>query len=448
MRTILTKALNKWFGNVSTASNIEQAEQLRQQQHVDLIVLDINLPGRLGTEWEEAFNDPSKKSDVIFMTGYADLELAISALKLGAADFILKPFNLDQMLKAVSRCMDRRLSERMNIALAREVQQKHSKQIIGQCEATLQMLQLIQQLAPSKASVLIEGESGTGKELVARELHQFSQRKGPFVAINCGALAPELLESELFGHTAGAFTGANKSREGLFRVASGGTLFLDEIGEMPLTMQTTLLRVLEQRTVRPVGSEKEINVDVRVLAATNRSLEQEVEQGCFRQDLYYRLNVVKIDVPPLRERRDDLSDLVPYFTRQLAAEVGVAEPQWAHQDMLAMQAYSWPGNVRELRNMLERCILLKRTPADLLDDNGDFDTEQAKLTASRQNQDSASCFGYPSHWSLKKVEKSHIQQVVEHHDGNKSAASRDLGVARKTLERKYKDWLNGEDCDE
>lgn len=229
------------------------------------------------------------------MTGYADLEIAISALKLGASDFILKPFNLEQMLQAVQRCMDKRLVERSQYALKRDFERRVTTEIIGQSQPTQNLKQLISQFAPSRASVLIEGESGVGKELVARGIHTSSNRNGPFVPVNCGAIAPELLESELFGHTSGAFTGAKKSREGLFRVANNGTLFLDEIGEMPLNMQTALLRVLEQRSIRPVGGEKEIPVDVRVVAATNRDLKQRVDEGQFRADLYYRLNVLKIE---------------------------------------------------------------------------------------------------------------------------------------------------------
>ncbi|MCW8348514.1 sigma-54 dependent transcriptional regulator [Vibrio sp. ZSDZ65] len=447
MQAVLKKALGKAFGHVETAGSVEEAEALRLQNHYDLIILDINLPGRSGIEWEEAFNDADRKADIIFMTGYADLEVAISALKLGASDFILKPFNLQQMLQAVSRCMDKRSAERVTAALSHDINRRVSKELIGSSIKTTQLKQLISQFAPSKASVLIEGESGTGKELVARGLHDASKRKGPYVAINCGALAPELLESELFGHTAGAFTGAKKSREGLFRVASGGTLFLDEIGEMPLAMQASLLRVLEQRTVRPVGTEREISVDVRIVAATNRNLQQEVEDGKFRQDLFYRLNVLKIEVPALRTRLSDLNELVPYLTRMLAKELGVVEPNWAHEDMYAMQDYDWPGNVRELKNMLERCILLNKPPAHYFRElNGPAVSAAITLSSNDITTLPATSgagelqFGYPDSWSLKDVEKAHIQQVMDSHSGNKSAASRDLGVARKTLERKYKEW--------
>lgn len=448
MQAILKKALSKWFSKVDTAGSIEQAETLRIANHYDLIILDINLPGRSGIEWEEAFNDEERRADVIFMTGYADLETAISALKLGATDFILKPFNLSQMLQSVERCMDKRLNERLQYALHRDVKRHIATEIAGTSDKTRQLKQLISQFAPSRASVLIEGESGTGKELVARGVHEASGRKGPFVPINCGAIAPELLESELFGHTMGAFTGAKKSREGLFRVASGGTLFLDEIGEMPLAMQSALLRVLEQRTIRPVGGEKEVSVDVRVVAATNRNLQEEVKCGRFREDLFYRLNVLKIDVAPLRERKSDLCELVPYFTKMLSIELGISDPKWAHEDIEAMQNYSWPGNIRELKNLIERCILLAKPPAHYWRELAGVQespsisvSEPADTEVSTVSEpENSAGKGYPNTWSLKEVEKSHIQQLVEFHDGNKSAASRDLGVARKTLERKFKEW--------
>lgn len=446
MQTILNKALSKWFAKVDCAGSIEEAESLRLTNHYDLIVLDINLPGRSGIEWEEAFNDQDKKADVIFMTGYADLETAISALKLGASDFILKPFNLDQMLQAVQRCIDKRLEQRHQLALKHEFKRHIKTEIVGGSEKTKQLKQLITQFAPSRASVLVEGESGTGKELVARGVHEASGRSGPFVPINCGAIAPELLESELFGHTAGAFTGAKKSREGLFRVASGGTLFLDEIGEMPLTMQSALLRVLEQRTIRPVGSEKEVTVDVRVVAATNRNLQEEVNKGNFRSDLYYRLNVLKIDVAPLRERKADLIELVPFFTKMLIAELGMPDPKWAHEDIHAMNDYDWPGNIRELKNLIERCILLGKPPAHYWREvNGEHLKPSITMTVSSgaeliEINDGVTSGGYPNTWALKEVERAHIEQLVDFHDGNKSAAARDLGVARKTLERKYKEW--------
>ncbi|WOT05348.1 sigma-54-dependent transcriptional regulator [Shewanella youngdeokensis] len=430
MRSFLKKALTKKFALVEVASSVEEAEQLRSRCHFDLLVVDIRLPGRSGIEWHEALNDQERRSDIIFMTGYADMDVAIKALRAGASDFIMKPFHLEQMMKSVDRCIERRLLKRENLMLRREVSFNQSSTIIGQSDAMTEVKDVIARVAPTNAVVLIEGESGTGKELVARQLHVLSGRQGPFVPVNCGAIAPELLESELFGHSAGAFTGAKGNREGLFSFASGGTIFLDEIGEMPLKMQTALLRVLEQRTIRPVGSEKEINIDVRVLAASNRKLSEEVEIGNFRRDLFYRLNVLDIVIPPLRDRPEDIVELTHHFTCQLAAELGVKEVVWSHEDLLKLQQHEWPGNIRELRNMIERCILLGKPPAE-------YWKTQPKAEVVAES-------GYPLQWALKDVERDHVTRVVDVHGGNKSAAARDLGVSRKTLDRKYKEWFGGE----
>ncbi|WP_036816841.1 sigma-54-dependent transcriptional regulator [Photobacterium sanctipauli] len=463
MRAILKKALSKQFAQVDVAGSIQEAEEIRKRCHFDLLIVDINLPGRSGIEWHEAFDPSTRRSDVIFMTGYADLDTAIQALRAGASDFILKPFNLDQMMQSVNRCIERRLVERQNFALQRDVERSYPVDIIGDAHSTLQMKKLIGQVAPSQAAVLVEGESGTGKELVARALHQLSNRNGPFVPLNCGAIAPDLLESELFGHVSGAFTGAKKGREGLFRVANNGTLFLDEIGEMPLSMQSSLLRALEQKAIRPVGAEREVSVDVRIVAATNRNLKEEVEEGRFRRDLYYRLNVLTIELPSLRERLDDIPALAHHFTQQLAKDLGSKPVNWTHEDIQAMQSYDWPGNIRELRNMMERCLLLGKPPADYwrelsgvplpsssqplpestLVDESDvvmIDDEDKRPCRCHDQESGDETFCYPSDWTLKEVEKAHIMQVVDTHQGNKSAAARQLGVARKTLERKFKDW--------
>ena len=427
MRSFLAKALARRFAQIETAASVEEAEALRCRLHFDLIIADIRLPGRSGIEWHEAIDPATRRSDIIFMTGFGDMETALKALRLGASDFILKPFNLDQMVQAVDRVIERRQMERENLLLRREVSKLFPPTLIGDSAKTCELKTLIARVAPSNAAVLVEGESGTGKELVARALHQLSGRMGAFVPLNCASIAPELLESELFGHVQGAFTGARKGRDGLFRVAHQGTLFLDEIGEMPLAMQASLLRALEQKAIRPVGAERELSVDVRIVAATNRNLKAEVEAGRFREDLFYRLNVVALPVAPLRERIDDIPALVHHFTRQLTAEMGMGALHWTHEDVVAMQAYPWPGNVRELRNLIERCLLLGKPPAEYW--------QSAKPVESARSEE-----GYPLEWALAEVEKAHILQVVASHDGNKSAASRVLGVARKTLERKFKEW--------
>ena len=276
-------------------------------------------------------------------------------------------------------------------------------------------------------TVLIEGESGTGKELAARALHRWSQRTGSFVPINCGAISAELMESELFGHVKGSFTGAQKSREGLFTYADGGTLFLDEIGEMPLPMQVHLLRVLEERTIRPVGSNREIPINVRIVAASNRNLKQAVEEGLFREDLYYRLNVVSVRLPALRERIDDIPALVSHFATTIATDLGVELPEIKGEDLFQLRQYDWPGNIRELKNVIERCLLLNKTPLQCIGTQTFGDNKQS---IAEEIQDER----------LESIVKQHILKILNNENGNKSAAARRLNVSRKTLERKVKLW--------
>jgi DNA-binding NtrC family response regulator len=299
--------------------------------------------------------------------------------------------------------------------------------IVGESAAVRSLCGLIERVAATRATVLVEGETGTGKELVARAVHRQSGRSGPFVAVNCGSIAAELLESELFGHVKGAFTGAHAQREGLFCFAEGGTLFLDEIAEMPLAMQAKLLRVLEDRRVRPVGSDREVPVDARVVAATNRSLRAEVRGGRFREDLFFRLDVMTIRVPSLRERVEDIGLLAEHFSRTLARDLGLAPLPLDHRDVEALKAYPWPGNVRELRNVIERSLLLGRLPLDTL-----------KAEHRRELEDAR-----PLHamdLDLAEVEKRYMLRMLEHVGGNKSEAARRLGVSRKTLERKLRHW--------
>lgn len=427
IRDLLRKILIKKFALVETVSNLIDAEALRCRCHFDLLIVDISLPDKQGLKWHQAFTYQPCRSDIIFIANQLNTELAIQALKVGAADFILKPFDLNVMLVSIDTCIKRRLMAREKLTSSRDVTLGYSNAIIGHSQPMLEVKRFIEKVAPTNAVVLIQGESGTGKELVARQLHQLSGRNGHFVAVNCGSIAPELLESELFGHLSGAFTGAKGSREGLFSFASGGTIFLDEIGEMPLKMQTALLRVLEQRTIRPVGCEKEIDIDVRIIAASNRKLFKEVEQGHFREDLYYRLNVLEIVVPPLRERIEDILELTHHFTLQLSNELGMTEVTWSYDDLQYLQQYDWPGNIRELRNMIERCLILGKPPAEY---------RQSILKSTQKNQS-----GYPLTWTLKAVEKHHIISVVEAYNGNKSAAARNLAISRKTLDRKYKEWF-------
>ncbi len=425
IRNFLYKGLSERFGLVEYAEDVEKAEAIRLRCHFDLIIADIRLPGRSGVDWVTEMREHGGTTAVIFITAHADLETAVAALRAGAADFIMKPFRMDQMLASIERCMERQQIQRENFVLRREVDKLFDSGIVGDSASITGLLDLLRRIAPTPSTVLIEGESGTGKELAARALHRWSGRAGSFVPINCGAMTEDLMESELFGHLKGAFTGANQTREGLFNYASGGTVFLDEIGEMPLSMQVHLLRVLENRTIRQVGSNRETPVDVRVIAATNRDLRERVERGEFREDLFYRLNVVSVLMPPLRERIEDLPQLVQHFSTQLASDMGLPPPTLDLAEARELAHYGWPGNVRELKNVIERCLLLGKTPAQCL---------------LLPEQDEPGSAGAEVGDRLEDVLRAHVLAVLERENGNKSAAARVLGVSRKTLERRVNGW--------
>lgn len=427
----LQKGLEPLFGLIEIAPDVETAEALRQRCHFDLIISDIRMPGRSGVEWLEDIRDQGSDTALIFITAYADLETAIAALRAGASDMIMKPFRMEQILASVERCLEGQRVRRENYVLRREVDHLFDESgIVGNCSAMQSVCGVIKRVAPMPSTVLIEGESGTGKELAARAVHKWSGRQGSFVAVNCGAMSAELLETELFGHIKGAYTGAHQAREGLFAYANGGSLFLDEIGEMPMSMQTHLLRVLEERTIRQVGSNKEVPVDVRVVAATNRDLAEEVESGSFRKDLYYRLNVLGVRLPPLRERGEDIASLARHFADSLSREMGVRPMDLSDAEIRRLQAHRWPGNVRELKNVMERSLLLGLPPSECvagapLSPSADERIQHEHLVSDEK---------------LSEVEKRHILGILEQQGGNKSAAAKILGVSRKTLERKVRAW--------
>jgi DNA-binding NtrC family response regulator len=431
MRSFLSRALAGRCGLVETAVSADEAARLVERYHFDVIVLDIALPGKSGVEWLHELRDASFAGDVVLITAFADIETAISALRAGAADFILKPFRLDQILNSIQRCFERARLTRENYVLKRQVRELAGVDgLVGVSEAIREVSELIQRIAPMPSTVLIEGESGTGKEVAARALHRLSPRSGrPFVPVNCAAIPSSLLETELFGHVKGAFTDARSDRNGLFYYAQGGTLFLDEVAELPLAMQTKLLRVLEERVIRPVGSEREVPVDVRIIAASNRNLAPEVAAGRFRQDLFYRLDVVNITLPPLRDRPEDVPVLARHFIDQLAPQLGVAPLPVTPDLARRLMAYSWPGNARELRNLVERALILGYFPPDR------GASPVAPVAAADQGGDAA-----PLGATLDEVEKTHILRVLECVRGNKSEAARRLGVSRKTLERKCALW--------
>jgi two-component system NtrC family response regulator len=427
IRNFLLKGLASRFSLIEVAEDVESANELRKRCHFDLIITDIRLPGRSGVDWVTELREQGSSTAVIFITAYADIDTAISALRAGAADFIMKPFRMTQMHASIERCLEKQKIQRENFVLRREVKSHYdSAGMVGDCELIKSICQVIKRVAPMSSTVLITGETGTGKELACRAMHKWSGRSGSFVPINCGAMSAELLESELFGHTRGAFTGAHQSREGLFTYANGGTLFLDEIGEMPMGMQTNLLRVIEQHSIRPVGSNKEIPVDVRVVAATNRDLSEEVKKGNFREDLFYRLDVLSIRMPSLKERLEDLPALVQYFSNVLAGEMGVPILEIDDTELSLLKKYAWPGNIRELKNVIERSLLLNRRPSDCVAD-------PASIQRSVVEPDDVSL-------QLDDIEKRHILKVLADADGNKSSAARLLGISRKTLDRKTKSW--------
>ncbi len=423
MLSFLKRALDRRCGRVDTAGSVEEAIPLLRRQRYDLIILDIALPGRSGIEWLHDLKANDFAGEVILITAYADLDTAINALRAGAGDFLLKPFSLAQILNAVERCLERSRLRRENFVLRREIEERSPTidGILCVADNMQSVCERIRRIAPTNATVLLTGESGTGKEVVARALHRMSSRQaGPFVPVNCAAIASELIESELFGHIKGAYTGAQNSREGLFYYAQGGTLFLDEISEMPAAAQAKLLRVLEERRIRPLGSEQEIPVDVRVIAASNRDLKEDVARQRFRQDLYYRLQVVEVFLPPLRERPEEIPLLARHFMDNLVPTLGCPPLELDARILARLAAYDWPGNVRELRNFIERSLIL-----------GWFDLGP---------DDSADSPAESTDELLETVEKRHILATLERYAGNKSEAARRLGISRKTLDRKCTAW--------
>jgi DNA-binding NtrC family response regulator len=415
---------------VVTAGSAEEGERLMHRRRYDLVILDIALPGKSGIEWLRELRAGGYAGEVILMTAFADLDTAIEALRAGASDLILKPFRLPQMLGAVRRAVERSALLRENFVLRRELKDRESgvAGLIGRSAAIMHLGALIRRLAPTPSTVLLLGESGTGKEIAARALHGLSGRTGPFVPVNCAAISAELIESELFGHVKGAFTNAASTRDGLFHYARSGTLFLDEVSELPLPMQAKLLRVLEERKIRPVGGEQEVDVDVRVVAATNRRLDLAVAEGRFRQDLYYRLHVVEVAMPPLRDRLEDLPDLIEHFNQQIAVRLGLPPISVPAGITSRLARYAWPGNVRELKNLVERAILLGGFDGCGLPDFTD-DAPPAGTPGSGDGDQ-----------SLETVERTHVLGVLGSVGGNKSEAARRLGISRKTLDRRCTEW--------
>jgi two-component system response regulator HydG len=398
----------------------------------DIVLTDVRMPQVTGLDILQAAREQDPMTPVILMTAQASLQTAIGAVNAGAFYYIQKPFANDELVAILRRACEYRAVRVENKQLRTEIKRRDRGGIsrpIGKARRFLDILRLAEQVAPTESTVLIQGESGTGKEVIARYLHNLSTRtEGPFLSINCGALPENLLESELFGHVKGSFTGAVRDKQGLFAAARGGSFFLDEVGEMPAPLQVKLLRVLQEREAIPVGATEAIPVDVRILAATNRDLEEEARRGRFRSDLYYRLNVITIHLPPLRDRREDIILLIESFMQRLAAEHG-AEPKALSADAMdAVMVYDWPGNVRELENALEHAFVLTRG------DTIEPATLPERITKRRKEPLVAErSYANPT---LDVIERAYIMYVLQTEGGNKTRAAEVLGIDPSTLYRK------------
>lgn len=431
----LEELLRHRFALVEVAKSIEHAERLRQRCEFDLIIVDTRLPDGSAMQWIETLRDTGVEADVVVTAGNVDVETAIAGMRARVSELLLDPLDSGRLTATVDRCFARRLAARSESRQSRSRGLDQPPEIVvAYCEMVKPVCSVIKRVGPTPATVLVLGESGTGKEVAARALHAFSGRTGSFVPINCGAISPELLESELFGHAKGAFTGAHQAREGLFTYANGGTLFLDEIAEMPLGMQSKLLRVLDDQKIRPVGGNREIPVDVRIVAATHRDLAEAVKQGRFREDLFYRINVLTIRMPGLRERQEDIPTLAHYFIRNLADELSLPPVPLTREDIRVLKSYHWPGNVREFRNVIERAVLLGQPPGTCLQGLGD----QGDASGNETEASTAAVPGAPL--TMASLEKQHILAVLAACQGNKSEAARKLEVSRKTLDRKLQQW--------
>ncbi|WP_088186463.1 sigma-54 dependent transcriptional regulator [Desulfosporosinus sp. FKA] len=422
MRWVLERALVKAGYDVETAEDGQLAIDRALSERPDLVLVDLKMPKVDGLNVLRTLKDHYPDLLIVMMTAHGSTETAVEAMKAGAHDYLMKPFEIDELLITLEKALEvESLREQVDY-LKGEVQ-PNRWQLVGNSDKMQTLKLLVERVAPTPATVLIQGESGTGKELVAHAIHTLSARAdGPFIRVNCAALTETLLESELFGHEKGAFTGAHSRRTGRFELADGGTLFLDEIGELSFNVQAKLLRVLQERTFERVGGEKTIQVDVRIIAATNRDLLREAQEGRFREDLYYRLNVFPIFVPPLRDRHEDISLLVDHFLEKLSA---YGQKKALGPGVLAqLMAYTWPGNVRELENVIERMVIISPGAVIGLDGVPTFNT-------SNQLEKSLDPFILPPGGiSLEEIEKSFIRQAMEQTDGNQSQAAKKLGLSR------------------
>jgi DNA-binding NtrC family response regulator len=426
LRRVLQLQLQTAGYEVLQASTAEQGLKLADQ--ADLVLTDLKLPGMDGLALLAALRRQNSITPVIVMTAFGTVENAVEAMKSGAADFLLKPFSLDHLTTVVEKALEVRELRTQNQELRDALEQRYQfANIIGRSPAMREIFATVARVAPTRATVLLAGESGVGKDMIARAIHQHSPRKDrPFVKINCTALPENLMESELFGYEKGAFTGANTSKPGKFEQADTGTVFLDEIGDVPPSIQVKLLRVLQEREFERLGSNKTHHIDVRVLAATNVDLRAALENGTFREDLYYRLNVMPINIPPLRERREDIPALAEHFVAKLSSDVGSRATAISAGAIQKLMGYHWPGNVRELENVIERSLVL--APGQTLE------ADDIRLDMSpRARPATATDHFLPEGITLDEYEQSIIREALKRANGNKSQAARLLGLTRNAL---------------
>lgn len=438
IRNGLEIALEDEGYSVVQAADGNEAWEILTSKDVDLVIADLRMPGMNGQELLKRITSSYPTMPVIILTGHGTIEAAVEAMRNGAVDFLTKPLNLDRLFLLIRRAMNNLDLYDQNAALKRELaelkRQTGFAKIIGKSAPMVRLMETVRQVADAQASVLVTGESGVGKELVADAIHQLSSRSsGPFIKVSCASFAETLLEDELFGHEKGAFSGAISSRKGRFELANGGTLFLDEIGEISQSTQVKLLRVLQEQKFERLGGEKTVTVDVRLIAATNRNLKEEVEIGKFREDLYYRLNVVHIEVPPLRERKEDIPLLMSHFLEMYNERNKRHVQGFSQRAKAAMMAYDWPGNIRELGNCVESAVVLTANQIIDLDD----------LPAVVRNANSEERVVIPVGSTMEQAEKALILATIAYCGGNKSKAADVLGIARKTLHRKVQEYKLG-----
>lgn len=428
-REVLAKFLRMQY-DVTLAEDGEVAVNLLDRNDYDIVLTDIRMPGADGFRILEKTLQKTSPPPCIMFTAYGSIETAVDAMRKGAFDFVTKPVNFDQLEIVISRALESKRIKQENHELKQRLDDKFGlKGIVGSSPAMRLVIDTVRQVAPSRSTVLIEGESGTGKELIAQAIHQLSGRKGKFVAVHCAALPENLLESELFGHERGAFTGAYDRKIGRFEMADNGTLFLDEIGEIPLSVQVKLLRVLETRSFERLGGGETLNTTARVVTATNRDLAQMVKDGTFREDLFYRLDVVRIDLPPLRERPDDIAPLVQHYLEYFANENGKPEMTITEGAMSALTSYSWHGNIRELKNCVERMVVLCRGKEIGIDNIPLNIREDLEPGIGKTILSAGGC-------DLEQNEKLLIERALNECNGNRSKAAEKLGISRRTLHRK------------